>query len=135
MKSQDIDSLHIESAVNALKEMNTKILQNKGVKPREEQQIQEAFHLVHADLEPTDSQKGRRKKSYQEFLKRVLSETSPEIVALCAVALGKSRVANMRCGVRMSLPFHIKESQSLLRCTFPKTVLDQPHLGMILSRI
>lgn len=125
MKSQDIDSVYVQNTLNLLNETRLKIVQYDGVKPREEQQIREALDLLHTHQEAAGSKREKRKSCYRQFLKRVLDVTNLKTVALCAVGLGKSRVANMRDGVRLGLPFHIKSNETLLDCTVFQTILDK----------
>lgn len=124
MKSQEIDSRHVQDALNLLKDTRLKIVECDSVRPREERQIQNALNLIHGDHNAS-SQSDKRTTSYQQFLVRVLDTTNIEMIALCAVALGKSRVANMRDGVRRSLPFHIKRIEATLDCTIFRTVLNR----------
>lgn len=66
----------------------------------------------------------KRRHSYQRFLKKIQEATSVRMVVLCAVGLGKSRVASMRDGVRLSLPLQIKDHEAALDCEVLQSIVD-----------
>ena len=52
-----------------------------------------------------------RPKGYKEFLHDVLRHSGPQVVLLCAVALGQVKVADMKYGDRVNLISKIKANK------------------------
>ncbi|KAL5404961.1 hypothetical protein PMIN06_012612 [Paraphaeosphaeria minitans] len=65
----------------------------------------------------TKPQTDRGCKIYQEFLHDVLRHGSPGWVMICAVGLGKQRIASMTKEKRVSLLAHVKTRKDLLSST------------------
>ena len=124
MNAQEIESAHVQAVIDALRKASVNIKRHDGVRTREKQQVQEAFELVSAPSESASSKQMRRKHSYQRFLKKVQEMTSLRMVVLCAVGLGKSRVASMRDGVRLSLPLQIRGHEASLDCEVLQSIVD-----------
>lgn len=67
----------------------------EGVKKHEQTRINDALQLVATSSAPSGSKTAERQESYQHFLKRVEKLCGLEMVALCAIGLGKTAIAGM----------------------------------------
>jgi hypothetical protein len=110
------------------------------VKNHEQTRIDDALKLVATSSAPLGSKRIDRQESYQVFLKKVEKLCGLEIVALCAVGLGKIAIAAMRERVRLELPFSIKLEENTLKCsalrkfTQERPAKDQMASTMVESR-
>ena len=104
MNAQEIELVSVQAVIDVLHQTSLSIKRHDGIRTREKQQVQEAFRLVNAQSESASSKQTQRLLLYQRFLKKVQEAISMRMVVLCAVRLGKSRIANIRDGVRLSLP-------------------------------
>jgi len=87
------------------------------VKKHEQTRINYALQLVATSSAPSGSKTAERQESYQHFLKRVEKLCGLEMVALCAIGLGKTAIAGMRESVRLELPSSIKLMENTLKCS------------------
>lgn len=126
MSSQDIESIHVQNFLNCLRNVRQQIEERDGLKAQHKQQIREAFNLISdRDTYGDTTKRAKRTRYYQEFLKKVHTATTPGLVALCAVSFGKSRVADMREGVRLSLPLQIKKNREDLTCAILDVAVNE----------
>lgn len=80
----------------------------------EEVRVRDAFKLL-AQGRPLPGSKGSKQKiAYLEFLQRVQNLQGSAGVALCAAALGPSRVASLKERERIEIPHEMKKRKSQL---------------------
>lgn len=125
MNAQELETISVQAVIDALRQASFIIKRHDGIRTREKQQFQEALELVNAQPESASSKQTQRRLSYQRFLKKVQESTSVRMVVLCAIGLGKSRVASMRDGVRLSLPLQIKDHEPSLDCDVLQGIVDE----------
>jgi hypothetical protein len=77
MDTQEIESAHVQAAIDALHKTSLNIKQHDGVRTRDKQQVQEAFELVNDQSESASSKRMKRRHSYQRFLD--FSSKSPPV--------------------------------------------------------
>ena len=125
MNAQELETISVRASIDALRQASLIIKRHDSIRTREKQQVQKALELVNTQPESASSKQTQRRLSYQRFLKKVQESTSVRIVVLCAIGLGKSRVASMRDRVRLSLPLQIKDHEASLDCNILKSIVDE----------
>jgi hypothetical protein len=91
-------SLTVEGALKLLEDA-AKSIECRDVTDKEGRRIQDAIKALDEDLASASS----RRKKYCAFLSQVLNNSSRQLVILCAIGLGPSRVIGMKEDNRLRL--------------------------------
>jgi len=125
-------SLTAERALNKLIDTSQVIERRMGVRDVEGKRINEALRLL-ARGKVTESRGSRQQLAYLDFLRRTRELVGNPGVALCAVGLGQSAIANMKDRARVDLPFNLKQREDITQNDHLRRVTDF-YFGNGLSR-
>ena len=125
-------SLTAERALNKLIDTSQVIERRMGVRDVEGKRINEALRLL-ARGKVTQLRGFKQQLAYLDFLRRTRGLVGNPGVALCAVGLGQSAIANMKHRARVDLPFILKQREDITQNDHLRKVTDF-YLGNVLSR-
>ena len=128
----------VEEILTKLTDAAAIIQLREGVKPIEEERIENAFALL-ADKRPSnDTQSSKRRLIYFNFLESVNNSLGPSMVVLCAAGLGSSAVCNLKDRLRVALLSQMKKEggglQGAVLDSLGKAYSEKCKLNLILCR-
>ena len=111
-------SISVEQAIQLLRSASDRIKYRETVKEPEKIRIKDALQALD---EPSDLDGPNNRKKYRTFLSQVLKSSGRQMVILCAIGLGQTRVIGMNENNRLSLlPELEKQKRDLVCATLMK---------------
>lgn len=112
------DESCIKSVVRLLTRAAQSIQRRQELNIYEGKGVDNAFSLLRSGVSSSNERTASRQHHYYKFLQRVQELCGLQVVALCAIELGQSKVGDFSMFVRSELPARLQEKRSQLNCVF-----------------